>query len=47
MPEKVSQKYLNQYGEHELCNYLVICCSSGIKWHLLSLAMLGARLCPF
>lgn len=37
-PEKVSQKYLNQYGEHKLCNYLVICFSFGNKWHHLLLA---------
>lgn len=46
-PGKVSQKYLNQYGEHKLCDYLVIFCSSGIKWHLLLLALLRAELCPF
>lgn len=46
-PGKVSQKYLNQYGEHKLCHYLVIFCSSGIKWHVLLLALIRAELCPF
>lgn len=46
-PGKVSQKYLNQYGEHKFCNYLVIFCSSGIKWHLLLLSLLRTELCPF
>lgn len=46
-PRKVSQKYLNQHGEHKFCHYLVIFYSSGIKWHLLLLALLRAELCPF
>lgn len=45
-PGRVCQKYRNQCGECKLHHHLVIFCSSGVKWHLLLLALLRAELCP-